>query len=94
MILREKFKTWPVDAFSNKTFITVNIYITNLDYLEDGLTHFTELLDGNIVDSSRMLISLDTTTVIFKIDNQDLPDLIDLKAEGINKKKKKTERCW
>lgn len=54
---------------------------------------FTELQDGDMEESNRILVGLDTTAVISVTDDQDPPDLIDLEVERANKKKEKTERC-
>lgn len=41
-----------------------------------------------------MLVGLDTTAIISKTKNQNLPDLIDLETEWANKKKEKAKRHW
>lgn len=51
-----------------------------------------ELLKSATEESNRMLVRLNTVAFIPKIDNKDLPDLIDLEAEWANKKKEKAEK--
>lgn len=83
---------WPADSLPNATLVTVGIYVTNLNYLEDGSFCFMELLDGGTEESNRILVELDTAAVILETDDQNLPDLIDSESEWANKKKKKVER--
>ncbi len=67
-MLREEFDIWPADPLSVVTLITINIYVTNLSYLEDKLLHFTKLLDDSMEESNKMLVGLDKTTIILKTD--------------------------
>ena len=92
-MLREEFKMWLVDPFPNITLIIIGIYVTSLGYLEDKPLCFINLLNSSIEELNKMLIKLDTATVIPKTDNQDQSDLINSKAERANKKKEKVERC-
>ncbi len=57
------------------------MHISNLSYLEDGPSRFTELPDGGTEESNRILVGLDTAAVIPETDDKNLPDLIDLEAE-------------
>lgn len=91
-MLREKFETWLADFFSNTILVLIGIYVINLGYLEDGSRYIIKLLDSSIKESNRILVELDIVTIIPKINNQDLSDLIDLKAKRVNKKKEKAER--
>ena len=91
-MLKEEFKTWPVNSLPNITLIIIGMHVTNLDYLENKPFCFTELLNGGIEKLNRMLVRLDTATVIPETDNKYLLDLIDLEVEWINKKEKKAKR--
>lgn len=94
-MLEEEFKTKPADPLSNTRPVTVRMHITNLGYLEDRPLCFIKLPDGGIEEFNKMLVGLDTATIILESDNQDLPDLfelIDLEAKQVNKKKEKVER--
>ncbi len=91
-MLGEEFKTWPADPLPDATLITVGMHVTNLSYLEDGPPCFTQLPDGGMEESNRILVGVDTAAVIPETNNQDLPDLIDSEAEWVNKKKEKAER--
>ena len=91
-MLKEEFETWPADLLSNATLITVSMHVTNLGYLKNGPLRFTELPDGGIKKSNRMLVGLDIAVVIPETDNQDVPDFIDLEAKWANKKKEKAKR--
>ncbi len=91
-MLGEEFETWPADSLPNMTLIIVGMHIPNLGYLEDGLPHFMELPDSGTEELNRMLVGLNTAVVIPETDDQDLPDLIDLKVERANKKKEKVKR--
>ena len=73
-IFKEEFELWPTDPFSNMTFVTVCIHITNLSYLEDRSPHFSELLNSGIEELNRILVGLDTAAIISGTNNQDLPD--------------------
>ena len=79
-MLKEIFEIWLADLFLDAIFITVGMHIINLGYLKDGSPYFTEFSDSNTEELNRMLVGLDTTTIIPKINNQNLPDLIDLKV--------------
>lgn len=92
-MLREKFKTRLADFFPNTILVLIGIYVINLGYLEDGSHYITKLPDSSIKESNRILVELDIVTIIPEINNQDLSDLIDLKAKRVNKKKEKAERC-
>ena len=63
-MLGEEFDMWSADSFPNVTFIMVCMHVTSLGYLENGPLCFTELLDGGIKESNRMLIGLDTAAII------------------------------
>lgn len=93
-MLGKEFEIQPTDFLSDITLVTVGIYINNLNYLDDRLSYFMELLDNGMEELSRMLIRLNTAAVIAKTDDQDLLDLIDSEAKQANKKKEQTERCW
>lgn len=68
--------------------------VTNLGYLEDKTPCFPELLDSSTKKLNRMLVRLDIAVIILKINDQDPPNLIDLEAEQVNKKKEKAKRYW
>ena len=68
-MLREEFETWLVDFFSNAILIIISMHVTNLSYLDDKPPCFTELPDGGTEELKRMLIGLNTATVILKIDD-------------------------
>lgn len=68
------------------------MHFTNLDYLNDGSLHFTELPDGGMKESNKMLIGLNIVTIIPETDNQDPPNLIDSEIERANKKKKDAKK--
>ncbi len=44
--------------------VIVDIHIINLDYLKNRSPHFIELLDGSTEELNKMLVGLDTRTVI------------------------------
>lgn len=88
----EEIETWPVNPLPDTTLVIIGIYITNLSYLKDGPSHFMEFPDSSMEESNWMLVVLDIAAIIPETDNQDLPDLIDLKVEQANKKKDKAER--
>lgn len=75
------------------TFVIVDMHVINLGYLEDRSPCFMKLPDGGIKELSRMLVGLDTSIVIPKIDKQNPSHLINLEIEPANKKKEKAERC-
>lgn len=89
----EKFKIWPTNLLPNTTLITIGIHVTNLGYLENISLYFKKLSNSNLEESNKILIKLDIATIIIETNNQDLPDLIDLKPKQTNKKKKKVVRC-
>ena len=91
-ILGKEFETWPTDPLSDVTFITVSIYLINLNYLKNGSCCFTEFSNRDTEESNKILVGLDKAIVIPKTDNQNLSDLIDLKAKQANKKKEKNKR--
>ena len=93
-MLKEEFEIWSADPLSDATLITVGMHVINLGYLENRPPHFRELSDSGMEESNRMLIELKTAAIIPETDDQDLPDLIDSKAEQANKKKEKAERHW
>ena len=80
-MFKKKFKIWLTDLLPNMTLITIDIYIIKLGYLENGPPCFTKLLDDNKEKLNKILIELDTATVILKTDNQDLLDLINSKVK-------------
>lgn len=57
------------------------MYVTNLRYLEERSSGFTELSDGRTEESNGMLMELDKTAVISEIDDEDLSNQIDSEAE-------------
>ena len=63
-MLKKEFEIWLINPILNATLIIISINITNLDYLEDGLFHFTKLLDGNIKESNKILVELDPVAFI------------------------------
>ena len=65
-MLKEEFETWSIDHLPNTTLIIFGIHITNVGYLEDRCPYFIELSDGNIEESNKILIELDTTAIILK----------------------------
>ena len=69
------------------------MYVINLDYLEDKLLCFRELLDSDTEELNRMLIRLYIAAVILETNNQNLLDLIELETKWANKKKEKAEIC-
>lgn len=73
-------------------FVTIDIQVTNLGYLENRTLGFIKLPDGGTQESNRMLVGLDTAVGITETKNQDLPYLISSKVDWVNKKKLKTER--
>lgn len=91
-MLRQEFKTWPADHLPDARFVIVGMHVTNLSYLEDKPSYFTELSESDMEESNKMLVGLDTASVIPETDKQDLLDLIDLEFEQANKKKEKAER--
>ena len=91
-MLGEKFEIWPADPLFNATLIIIGTNVTYLGYLKDRSPCFTKLTDNDMKESKRILIGLDTIAIILQPDNEDLPDLIDLKAKRTNKKKEKAER--
>lgn len=80
-MLVKEFKMWLADFLFVTTLIIGGMYITNLSYLKDGFFCFTEHLDSSTEMLNRILIGLDTAAVISKMNNQDLLNLIDSKAE-------------
>lgn len=80
-MLGKKFKTWPADSLSNTIFVIMGIYVTNIGYLEDGSSCFTEISDGGIEESNKILKKLNIVAVIPKTHNQNLPDLINLETK-------------
>ena len=93
-MLGEEFETWLADSLSNRILIIVGIHVTNLVYLEDKTPRFTEFLNCGMEESNKMLVKLNTATIILEIDNQNLLNLINLEAEWANKKKEKAEKRW
>lgn len=91
-MLGEDFEIWPIDPLFNVTLIIVDIYVTNLGYLKNRSPYFTELPDSVMEKLNKILVGLDTATVIPDIDDQDLSDRIDSKVEQAKKKKEKVER--
>lgn len=75
------------------TLVIVDMHVINLGYLEDRPPCFMKLPDGGTKELSRMLVRLDTITVIPEIDKQNPPYLINLEVEQANKKKEKAEKC-
>lgn len=57
---------WPAYPFSDTILAIVCIYITNLGYLEDELSRFTKLPGGNIEESNKILVELNTAVVILE----------------------------
>lgn len=82
----------PVDAFSNTKLITISMFINNLGYLEDKSLHFMKILNSGLEKINKMLVGLDKTAIIPKINKKDLLYLIVLEAEYANKKKEKDKR--
>lgn len=80
-MLRKEFETWPIDPLSNIILSTVSMYVTNLGYMKDRPPYFMKLSDSGIKELNKMLVELDTATIISETDNQDLPNLINLKVK-------------
>lgn len=91
-MLKKDFETCSADPLYNVTLITVGIHITNLSYLKDKSFCFIKFLNGNIKKSNKILVELNTSTIILKINDQDLLNLIDLEVKQINKKKEKAKK--
>ena len=82
---------WLANSLFDVTFIIIGMHVTNLGYLKDGSLCFTEFSDGGMDKSNKILVRLDIAAVILEINNQNLLNLINLKAEWVNKKKEKVE---
>lgn len=85
---KEKFETWPANPISDAILLALNMYITNLGYLEDEAPCGTELLNGG-TEELDLRLGLDHATTI--PDNNDglSPDLSDLEAKRAKKKVEK-----
>lgn len=68
-MLRKEFETWPTDSLPNATLGIVDIYVTNLGYLEDRSPRFTELPEGGMGESNKMLTGLEIASFISETDN-------------------------
>lgn len=55
-MLREKLEMWLADHYLNATFVIIDIYIINLDCLENGPLCFMYLPDGSTEESNRSLV--------------------------------------
>lgn len=45
-MLKKEFKMWPTDPISDATLLVLGMYISNLDYLENGAFYVTKLPDS------------------------------------------------
>lgn len=91
-MLKEEFETWSTDPRTKETLIQLDLHVSTLGYLEEGLIRFLELPDNN-TKKNRQIIGLNTTAAI--PDNNPLPnspDLNDLEAEQAKKKEKKAQK--
>lgn len=68
-MLGKKYESWLTDLLFNATLVRVGIYVTNLGYLKDKFSCFTELLESDTDESNKMFVGLDTAAIIPKTDN-------------------------
>ncbi len=68
-MLGKEFETWPADPLPDTTLNTVGMHVTNIGYLKDGPPRFTELPDGGIEESNKMLVGLNTAAIIPETDD-------------------------
>lgn len=80
-MIEEEFETWPTDLIPDTIHLAVDIYVINLNYLENKFPRFMELSNSGTEKSNKMLVGLDTATMIPDNDDDHLLILIDLEVE-------------
>lgn len=89
-MLKEDFDKCPVTLIADDVLDRLEMHVTSLGYLEDGLFQFVKLPDGGTKEENRQLIGLNKQPLF--LDNKQELGLDDLDVEQIRKKKTKAER--
>lgn len=48
------------------SFVIVGVHVTNLGYLKDGFSGFTEISNGGINNSNNIIVKLDIAIIILE----------------------------